>query len=321
MMSSDDLLVEWLNSLKEADRSPKTIARYRGAVHSFMAWYEAEERRSLEPGDLTPIALVGYRSYLQKKYVASTVNVHISALRAWCQWLVGCGLLDESPAARLKLVGQVQADAPEPLSDTAVNALLRAARRGRHGKRDHAILQMLLQTGIRIGECRSLGWQDITFQERKGQVLIRSGKGNKSRTIPLNSSIRSALVEYAAPTLDCQATAKDVARQWPKTHKGQSFRPLWVSQKGHQLSSPAMWRVINRVVVECANRELVPTETKPHDLRHTFAHRYLQQHPGDLVGLARLLGHESLDTTKIYTQPTSRELAQRVEQIPLNAYG
>ena len=68
--------------------------------------------------------------------------------------------------------------------------------RDRHGKRDHAILQMLLQTGMRIGECQSLGWQDITFQERKGLVLIRSGKGNKSRTIPLNSSIRSALVEY-----------------------------------------------------------------------------------------------------------------------------
>ena len=82
-----------------------------------------------------------------------------------------------------------------------------------------------------------------------------------------------------------------------------------------------MWRVVNRVVAECANRELVPEETKPHDLRHTFAHRYLQQHPGDLVGLARILGHESLDTTKIYTRLTPGELAQRVEQIPLNAYG
>ncbi len=320
-MTSDDLLVEWLNSLKEADRSPKTIARYRGALGRFLAWYEDEERRPLELGDLTPIALVGYRSYLQRKNETSTVNVHISALRAWCQWLVEHDYLDESPAARLKLVGQVQADAPEPLSDTAVNALLRAAQRGRHGKRDHAILQMLLQTGMRIGECQALGWQDITFQERKGQVLIRSGKGNKSRTIPLNSSIRSALVEYAAPTLDCQATAKDVARQWPKTHEGQSFRPLWVSQKGHQLSSPAMWRVVNRVVTECSTRELAPKETKPHDLRHTFAHRYLQQHPGDLVGLARILGHESLDTTKIYTRLTPGELAQRVEQISLNAYG
>jgi site-specific recombinase XerD len=82
-----------------------------------------------------------------------------------------------------------------------------------------------------------------------------------------------------------------------------------------------MWRIISHAVTACAQRDLVPEETKPHDLRHTFAHRYLQQHPDDLVGLARILGHESLDTTKIYTQLTSEELTQRVEQIPLNAYG
>jgi site-specific recombinase XerC len=82
-----------------------------------------------------------------------------------------------------------------------------------------------------------------------------------------------------------------------------------------------MWRVVNRVVVECGNRGLARENTKPHDLRHTFAHRYLQQYPGDLVGLARILGHESLDTTKVYTQLTSEELARRIEQIPLNAYG
>jgi site-specific recombinase XerD len=82
-----------------------------------------------------------------------------------------------------------------------------------------------------------------------------------------------------------------------------------------------MWRVVNRAVEVSAGRDLMPEETKPHDLRHTFAHRYLEQNPGDLIGLARLLGHESLDTTKIYTQPTNSELADRVEQISLNAYG
>ena len=116
-------------------------------------------------------------------------------------------------------------------------------------------------------------------------------------------------------------TIKDVAQQWPQSHDAQHYSPLWVSQKGNQLSSPAMWRVVNRAVEACSSRDLIPKKTKPHDLRHTFAHRYLQQHSGDLVGLARLLGHESLDTTKIYTQLTSGELAQRVEQLSLNAYG
>jgi site-specific recombinase XerD len=322
MITPDKLRIAWLNNLKKADRSPKTVMRYSGVVSRFLAWYEAEERRPVALNDLTPIALVSYRTYLQKKWAMATVNVHVAALRAWCQWLKENGYLLDNPAINLKLVGQVQSDAPEPLSNTAVNALLREARRGRHGKRDHVIVQMLLQTGMRIGECQSLHWQDITFKERKGTVLIRSGKGNKSRTIPFNSSVRSALLEYAAPILDCKPTAREIAKQWPKLERGKQVAPLWTSQKGNQLSPAAMWRVVNRSVDVCANRNLIPEETKePRDLRHTFAHRYLQQHPGDLVGLARLLGHESLDTTKIYTQPTPGELAQRLEQIPLNAYG
>ena len=321
IMKPDELLTTWLIELEEIDRSPKTIMRYGGVVRRFLAWHEDEERQPVALDDLTPIALVSYRSYLQQKCAASTVNVHVAALRAWCQWLVENEYLVENPAINLKLVGRVQADAPEPVSNTAVNALLRAVRRGRHGKRDYAILQMLLQTGMRIGECQALCCQDIIFNERKGTVLIRSGKGNKSRTVPLNSSLRSALVEYAAPILDCEPTAKDVSGQWPQSQETRYTLPLWLSQKGNQLSSPAMWRVVNRVVVECANRGIVREDTKPHDLRHTFAHGYLQQHPGDLVGLARILGHESLDTTKIYTQLTAEELAERVEQIPLNAYG
>ena len=64
----------------------------------------------------------------------------------------------------------------------------------------------------------------------------------------------------------------------------------------------------------------MPQEITPHTLRHTFATRYLKDHPGDLVGLAALLGHSSLETTRISVQPTAHDLAQRVEQTRLNAY-
>lgn len=60
--------------------------------------------------------------------------------------------------------------------------------------------------------------------------------------------------------------------------------------------------------------------TSAHTLRHTFATHYLKTHPGDLVGLASLLGHSSLNTTRLYVQPTAEELAQKVEDLSLNAY-
>ena len=74
------------------------------------------------------------------------------------------------------------------------------------------------------------------------------------------------------------------------------------------------------LVDDCARRGLVPANTTPHTLRHTFATHYLKDHPGDIVGLAALLGHSSLETTRIYVQPSAEDLAQRVEQTRLNAY-
>ena len=120
--------------------------------------------------------------------------------------------------------------------------------------------------------------------------------------------------------LDVEKSMRAVAVAWSSSRQGQSPFPLWRSQKGNPLSATAMWRVIKMLVRDCAARGLVPPDTTPHALRHTFAHRYLAQHRGDLVGLARLLGHANLNTTKIYLQPTAEELAERVEQLPLNAY-
>jgi site-specific recombinase XerD len=75
--------------------------------------------------------------------------------------------------------------------------------------------------------------------------------------------------------------------------------------------------VIDELVRACKG---VPGEVSAHWLRHTFATRYLATHPGDLVGLARLLGHASLDTISIYVQPTEGQLAQAVEELGVNAY-
>lgn len=68
-----------------------------------------------------------------------------------------------------------------------------------------------------------------------------------------------------------------------------------------------MWRIVKKYA------NLAGVECSPHTMRHTYATLYLKKNPGDLVGLARLLGHESIETVAIYTQPTLEDLAQRVE--------
>lgn len=319
--SCDGLVEHWKHYLQEQDRSPGTIKKYTQAVLHFLAWYEREERTPLQCTALTPIALIGYRNELQHELhkSVSTINVRISALRTWCAWLVDQGYLPLDPAARVKLISGDAGSKREGLSGTQVNALLRQAQLSRDPARNYAIVQVLLQTGIRLSECSSLTFGDIAFGERGGSLQVRAGKGNKARSVPLNSSARDALATAVAPRLGIEKPSiKAAAAKWPKDVVPQAFAPLFESQKGGRLTTSAMGQLIADLVK--AAGDLVPEETSAHTLRHTFARSYLTQYPGDLVGLATLLGHSSLDTTRLYSQPTVSQLSTRVEQLKINAY-
>jgi site-specific recombinase XerD len=318
----EEVLSYWLEDLQADDRARGTIRRYKSAVAGFLAWYERCEQRPLTFSQLSPIALVGYRNYVQrtKQRATSTVNGQISALRAFCAWLTEERYLEINPAKRLKLVGRQDASSREGLDDSQANALLRQARISRDPLRNYAIVQVLLQTGMRLDECSQLTLSDIELGERSGRVMIRQGKGNKMRVVPLNASARQALAEYVAPRLNCDPTVKAVARAWPHRSPDGSSVPLWQSQKKGILTTSAMRQMIDVLVRDTAARGLVPVQTSAHTLRHTFARNYLAEHPGDIVGLASLLGHTSLDTTRIYSQPTIEQLSVRVEQMPQNAY-
>jgi len=247
---------------------------------------------------LTPITLVGYRNIPQRTLgrAISTVNGYISALRAWCALLTEQHYLEVNPAKRIKLVGRQEASSREGLSDIQVNALLRQVQSSsRDAARNYAIIQLLLQTGMRLDECSHLNLEDIEFGERSGRVTIRQGKGNKARTVPLNASARQALANYLAPCFGCDPTVKAVAQAWVRPIPAVKPNPLWRSQKGGMLTTSAMRQMIDIVVRDAAARRLVPTPTSAHTLRHTFAHNYLAEYPGDIVGLATLLGPGSVN--------------------------
>jgi site-specific recombinase XerD len=315
------LLANFQQYLHEQDRSPGTVKKYTQAISHFLVWYEHEERVPLQLSALTPIALIGYRNELQhvQHKSVSTINLRISALRAWCAWLVDQGYLPLDPAARVKLIGSEAGSKREGLESSQINALLRQAQVSRDPARNYAIVQVLLQTGIRLSECSGLTFSDITFGERSGLLLVRAGKGNKVRSVPLNASAREALATYVAPRLGVgKPSIKAVASQWPKPRSERAHMPVFESQKGGALTTSAMGQMIDDLVT--AAGELVPQKTSAHTLRHTFAHQYLAQFPGDVVGLATLLGHRSLDTTRLYSQPTVSQLSTRVEQLKINAY-
>ncbi len=227
--SPDELLNIWLQELQANDRAKGTIRRYKSAIESFFVWYDQQEHRPLTLDLLTPITLVGYRNFLQRTqaHATSTVNGHVSALRVWCAWLTEQRFLEINPAKRIKLVGRQEASSREELSDNQINSLLRQIQASsRDAVRNYAIVQFLLQTGMRLDECSHLMLPDIEFGERSGRVIIRHGKGNKARTIPLNASIRQALTDYPAPRFGCDPTVKAVAHAWPRPKPGSESVPL-----------------------------------------------------------------------------------------------
>ena len=212
-------------------------------VANFLEWYEQEEQVPLKLATLTPIALIGYRNELQHEQhkSISTINLRVSVLRAWCAWLVDQGYLPLDPAARVKLVGGEVGSKREGLSSAQVNALLRQAQISRDPARNYAIEQVLFQTGMRLSECSGLTFGDITFGERSGLLLVRAGKGNKVRSVPLNSSAREAIAVSVAPRLQVEkASIKAVVAKWPKPKSPESFLPVFQSQKGGALTTSAM---------------------------------------------------------------------------------
>jgi len=132
------LLEHWRVYLHEQDRSPGTVKKYTQAVSHFLAWYEHEERVPLQLATLTPIALIGYRNELQhvQQKSINTINLRLSALRAWCAWLVDQGYLPLDPAARVKLIGGEAGSKREGLEGSQINALLRQAQTSRDPTRN-----------------------------------------------------------------------------------------------------------------------------------------------------------------------------------------
>ncbi len=258
------LLEVWRHFLQEQDRSAGTVKKYIQAVSHFLDWYEREEHTPLILVALTPIALIGYRNELQheRHKSTSTINLRMSALRAWCGWMAEQGILPADPAAHVELIGEEGASNRSRLKSTQINALLRQAQTSRDKERNYAIIQILLQTRIRLSECAALTFEDITFGERSGLLRVRAGKGNKARSVPLNASARDAIAIYAAPRLGIEKPSlKAVAKGWPKPKSPRANEPIFLSQKGGALTTSAMGQMIAGIVEAAGG--LVPERQVP----------------------------------------------------------
>ncbi len=284
--------------LKDAGKSERTISGYIADLGIFARWFEMTNGEALRPDNLTPTDVREYKQYLLhiQKAKATTINRHLAALRSYAAWAKTTGSAVYNPAEGIKGISQ-QKHAPKWLDRKEQAAVLREGERRvqaaktepakRQAIRDHCILVVLLNTGLRVSELVGLEIEDIALSERNGELRVRAGKGTKERVIPLNASCRKAI------------------RTWYAVRPADHSSRVFMTQRG-----PATSRAIQSILESIGEATRVENLT-PHVARHTFA-KNLVNAGVSLEKVAMLLGHSSLDTTLVYTTPAMRDLEKAV---------
>jgi site-specific recombinase XerD len=287
-------IAAFVAELTRQGMADKTVSTYATDLTMFARWFSDSTGEAFRAAGVTPSDILDYKAHLRtvQRRQAATVNRRLAALRKFFLWAQGTGRIAELPTATVKGVPAAPR-APKSLPKRDVDRLIREAQKG--NKRNLAIVQLLRHTGLRVGELCNLRLSDIRTSERKGSVLVRSGKGDKDRTVPLNHDVREALEAYL------------------KVRPDSADDHLFLGQRGEPLQTDGVQLIVRKLA-----RRAGLEKVTPHVLRHSFAKHVLDAGE-DLATVSRLLGHERLETTAIYTEPTAADLEEAVARLEREA--
>jgi len=258
--------------------STHTIAFYRNELRQFWNFLGP-----VEAGEITAEDIRRYLLYLGKRRNPGGVHVAYRALRAFFNWWQEETDSDTNPIAKVK-APKVPQEPLEPLSLKDLKAMLRTCeRRTFKGDRDRAILLCLLDTGTRASEFLSLNVGDVNLGT--GAVLVKRGKGDKSRMVFLGAKARRELLRY----LRHRPEVKDAD-------------PLWVTRNGKRLTYGGLRGIMRRR----AKKAGVPTPSL-HGFRRAFALLCLRSGV-NIYSLQRLMGHSDLSVLRRYLKQTEDDL-------------
>ncbi len=276
--------------LSAHDYSPHTDRAIRADIGKFAAWFTTANNEAFDPSRITVRDIADFREHLARvrRQSVATVNRSLVSVRRFLGHLVRSGALPENPATSVKELRRVPT-VPKGLTTAQVRRLMREIEI-RQDRRAGGIIGLMLYGGLRVSDVVGLELADVTISPRSGQVVCRHGKGNKLRIVPLPAEARRLLSIY----IECRPPVQEQA--------------VFIGERG-PLTDDGVRSICSRYSA------ITGVSFTPHTLRHTFAHRFLESSNNDIVALAQILGHESLNTTAVYTKRSGEELQQRVDEM------
>lgn len=287
-------LGQWLSWLAHERRvADLTLAAYTRDAGQFLAFLSRHQGELPRLASLAALTRGDVRAWMAARQAdgieARSLARALSALKNLFRFLSRRGLAANGAIATLR-APKMPRSVPKPLTVgealETVDSVASLQEVDWIGKRDAAILMLLYGAGLRIGEAISLSRRDLPMTG-EAHTLIVTGKGRKTRIVPLLPEIVSAVRAYLA------------ACPWGGTGGG----PLFMGAKGGRLNA----RLIQKAMQTLRLALGLPETATPHALRHSFA-THLLGAGGDLRAIQELLGHASLSTTQRYTDVDARHL-------------
>ncbi len=267
--------------------SPHTCSNYRRDLERFRAFLG-------EAGidDWSRVAFNDVGAYAARRFrqgrKSRTIARELSSIRSFFQYLIKQGVIAKNPAQD---VAAPRADKPLPKTCDA-ESLERLFRVDDESDplllRDVAMFELVYSSGLRLAELTSLDLDDIDFGQR---LLVVTGKGNKTRQLPVGGKAIEALERWLAIRADYCRDGSEQA--------------LFVSQRGTRIAARSVQSRLEKLI----RRQALAQRLSPHVLRHSFATHMLES-SSDLRAVQELLGHANIATTQVYTHLDFQHLAR-----------
>lgn len=281
MMRVVDEFERYLTTEKKS--SSNTVSSYLRDVNQFAEYLT---HRGAELQRVSQNVIQDYIQQLTRQgKSAATVTRALAALKCFYRWMIERGYCETNPARGIKSV-KVERKLPKILSSKEVELLLEQPQCvDLKGYRDHAMLELLYATGIRVSELIGLNVSDVFLSAG----FIRCEGKDKARIIPMYPTALKALTDYL----------RDVRPQLAE--EGEDA--LFVNMNGTRMSRQGFWKLIKYY----GEKAGIQTEITPHTLRHSFA-AHLLENGADIHAIQEMLGHSDLSSTQIYAKLVNQRL-------------